>query len=159
MSLDITHDAILSCKNNLYKFLKKRKVTDKHKQKTHSAFGDPWGSFYISDDDYGEFINLYTKLFLVDKSLLHIMEKQKEISPIIIDIDLSILGVDFNTFKKYDENIRKEYSWVPSIIYKRKRKKILQSFLNRNRIYFNNYFYDKYENQAKRNLNEILINY
>jgi len=70
----------------------------------------------------------------------------------MLDIDLSILGTRPAVYDEYEINIRREYKRVPSFIFKKKRKTILQSFLARDRIYATDYFHDKLENQARINL-------
>ena len=68
------------------------------------------------------------------------------------DADLSILGQDQKIYETYFKNIRKEYSIYPSIIYNPGREKVLNHFLNMDRIFKTAYFYEKYEEQAKINL-------
>jgi predicted metal-dependent HD superfamily phosphohydrolase len=68
------------------------------------------------------------------------------------DADLSILGADWEQYCKYFNSVRKEYSIYPNIIYNPGRKKVLQHFLSMDRIYKTNYFYDKFEMQAKLNM-------
>jgi len=63
----------------------------------------------------------------------------------MLDIDLSILGTRPAVYDEYEINIRREYKRVPSFIFKKKRKTILQSFLARDRIYTTDYFHDKLE--------------
>jgi len=69
-----------------------------------------------------------------------------------IDADLSILGFDNNSYLKYAEQISKEYSHIPGILYKRGRKRVLESFLIMKHIFKTKYFQDKYEEQAKFNI-------
>ena len=69
------------------------------------------------------------------------------------DADLSILGLDLDTYKTYFKNVRKEFSIYPDLIYNPGRKKVLKSFLEMDRIYKTDYFYHKLEVQAKDNLN------
>jgi predicted metal-dependent HD superfamily phosphohydrolase len=68
------------------------------------------------------------------------------------DADLSILGADWEQYCVYFKNVRKEYSIYPSIIYNPGRKKVLQHFLGMNRIYKTAFFFDKFEENAKKNL-------
>ncbi len=77
---------------------------------------------------------------------------------LICDIDLSILGSDLVTFKEYEDNIRREYKSVPDNVFNYKRKEILKSFLNQNRIFKTDYFYNKYESKARKNLENSIIN-
>lgn len=71
---------------------------------------------------------------------------------ILMDIDLSILGQAENKFDEYDRQIRKEYEWVPEHVFVARRLAILQSFLDRQNIYATQFFRDKYEAQARRNI-------
>ena len=77
-------------------------------------------------------------------------------SAYLLDIDLSILGGDAGIFRRYDENIRREYAHVDEVTYASARTKVLRSFLNRERIYLTEYFYELFEERARLNLNSIL---
>jgi predicted metal-dependent HD superfamily phosphohydrolase len=72
------------------------------------------------------------------------------------DADLSILGQPWETYITYFKNVRKEYSIYPRILYNPGRKKALSHFLNMDRIFKTNFFYDKFELQAKQNLQREL---
>ncbi|WP_223191017.1 HD domain-containing protein [Pedobacter roseus] len=69
-----------------------------------------------------------------------------------IDADLSILGQNPKSYAEYAKNVRKEYSVYPDLIYNPGRKKVLQHFIEMERIYKTDYFYNQFENQAKSNL-------
>jgi predicted metal-dependent HD superfamily phosphohydrolase len=73
-------------------------------------------------------------------------------SRLVVDIDLSILGADEAAYAQFEVNVRKEYRWVPSILFRRKRAEILESFLARPRLYSTDLFYERYESRARRNL-------
>ena len=73
-------------------------------------------------------------------------------APLLIDVDLSILGQTQARFLEYEAQIRMEYDWVPAAIFAEKRAEILQRFLARKRLYTTNLFFDKYETQARSNL-------
>ena len=68
------------------------------------------------------------------------------------DADLSVLGQDWNTYSEYYRNVRKEYSIYPDLIYNPGRKKVLKHFLDMERIFKTEYFYSKFEQQAKINI-------
>ena len=70
----------------------------------------------------------------------------------LIDIDLSILGASPEIYKTYEENIRKEYSFVPEYLYKKGRSKLLQTFLNKKKIFKTEIFAELYEGHARNNL-------
>jgi len=71
---------------------------------------------------------------------------------LVVDIDLAILGAPEDIYQTFEANVRNEYQWVPSFIFKNKRKEILQAFLDRHRIYHHAYFYDLLEHRARENL-------
>lgn len=70
----------------------------------------------------------------------------------LIDIGLSILGKPLKTFKEYEENVRKEYSFFSQEDYALGRIFVLQKFMNRKNIYSTKFFRDKYESQAQKTL-------
>jgi predicted metal-dependent HD superfamily phosphohydrolase len=85
--------------------------------------------------------------------------KKKPVSvdgKLIVDIDLSILGQPEEVFDEYEENITKEYSDVIKELseeeFKVGRIGILVGFLNKRPIYHTEFFRNKYENQAIKNL-------
>jgi predicted metal-dependent HD superfamily phosphohydrolase len=71
---------------------------------------------------------------------------------LLLDIDLSILGEDAATYNRYEKNIRREYRWVPFFLYRKKRREILNYFLQRENIYTHAFFYTDYTERAKKNL-------
>lgn len=68
------------------------------------------------------------------------------------DADLSVLGQSWEIYAAYYQNIRKEYSVYPDSVYNPGRKKVLNHFLSMERIYKSDYFYEKFEIQAKKNM-------
>lgn len=71
---------------------------------------------------------------------------------LLVDIDLSILGAPQERFAEYEQQIRDEYSFVPSWIFRRKRREILRSFIDRPRIYSTDHFHLLLEQRARENL-------
>lgn len=82
----------------------------------------------------------------------HSAEPRTPDEALLLDVDLSILGADEAAFDKYDRAIRAEYAWVPEPDYRLGRIKVLQSFLDRPRIYRTAVFRDRYEERARRNI-------
>lgn len=72
------------------------------------------------------------------------------------DADLSILGQQWNKYSDYYKQVRKEYSLFPDLIYIPGRKKVLQHFLQMGRIFKTDFFFNKFELQAKENLQREL---
>ncbi|EFJ34748.1 hypothetical protein SELMODRAFT_438766 [Selaginella moellendorffii] len=75
---------------------------------------------------------------------------------LIVDIDLSILGRGKEDFNAYNEGIRSEYSWVPENVYREKRAAVLKRFLERERLFWTDYFHAKFEREARANLKTTL---
>lgn len=61
-----------------------------------------------------------------------------------------------NVYDQYEKNIRIEYKRVPFFLYKKKRKEILQSFLDMERIYTHEPFFEKWEARARANLTKAI---
>jgi len=76
---------------------------------------------------------------------------------LVVDIDLAILGAPEDIYQTFETNVRKEYQWVPSFIFKSKRKEILQGFLKREKIYHHAYFYELLERRARENLAAAVV--
>lgn len=73
-------------------------------------------------------------------------------APLLVDIDLSILGQPPERFWEYERQIREEYAWVEKTIFAAKRAEILERFLARPQIYQTAIFFEKLEAQARENL-------
>lgn len=70
----------------------------------------------------------------------------------MLDMDLSILGADPEDYLEYTARVRREYRWVPALLYRKGRAAVLKSFLERDRIYYTDYFFDRFEDAARENL-------
>jgi predicted metal-dependent HD superfamily phosphohydrolase len=68
------------------------------------------------------------------------------------DADLSVLGQPWEIYSLYHQNVRKEYSIYPDFVYNPGRKKVLNHFLAMDRIFKTDFFYTRFETQAKQNL-------
>ncbi len=69
-----------------------------------------------------------------------------------LDADLAILGADETIYDIYAKQIRDEFSFYPSFIYNRGRKKVLNAILEKEFIYKSDEFRAKYEEIARANL-------
>ena len=71
--------------NPILHFLEEHRV-GKGAKHTHTSMGKPMGSFYIPSSETEHFYNLYeTAIF--NKVSLHLLEKHRDVSPIIVDFD------------------------------------------------------------------------
>ena len=68
------------------------------------------------------------------------------------DADLAILGAETPTYQQYLQDIRKEYSVYPDVIYKPGRRKVISHFLEMENIFKTSHFFNRYERQARINL-------
>jgi predicted metal-dependent HD superfamily phosphohydrolase len=82
----------------------------------------------------------------------HSVESTLHDEQLLVDIDLSILGVLPERFAEYEAQIRDEYSFVEEALFRTKRREILLSFLARNRIYTTDLMFTELEAQARINL-------
>jgi predicted metal-dependent HD superfamily phosphohydrolase len=81
----------------------------------------------------------------------HTFHSDKDIN-LFTDADLSILGKDQKTYKLYSEQVRREYAVYKDEVYYPGRAKVLQHFLDMPRIYKTDFFYQQYEDQARKNI-------
>lgn len=77
-------------------------------------------------------------------------------SAIFLDADLVILGSNEEEYDRYAAKIREEYAWVPDDQYRVGRKKVLQNFLSRSRIYFTELAGKELEQKARKNIEREL---
>jgi predicted metal-dependent HD superfamily phosphohydrolase len=80
---------------------------------------------------------------------------------IFLDADLAILGTDPVQYRDYMRSIRREYSWVSDAEYRSGRIRVLESFIQRDRLYYTDLLFDELESIARFNIQQeidILIN-
>ncbi|WP_163835334.1 HD domain-containing protein [Spartinivicinus ruber] len=71
---------------------------------------------------------------------------------LFLDFDLAVLGHDWKNYQHYCQQIRKEYWFIPKKKYLKGRKKILSTFLTRDKLYFSEEFNAQFEQQARDNI-------
>jgi predicted metal-dependent HD superfamily phosphohydrolase len=69
----------------------------------------------------------------------------------------NILGSPVDRFDEYEQQVRKEYSWVPGWLFRRKRREILEAFLARPHIFNTQRFRATHEAQARANLERSIL--
>jgi predicted metal-dependent HD superfamily phosphohydrolase len=92
--------------------------------------------------------NCYQQIIATQK---HMLNENKDTN-FFIDADLSILGKDWFFYEQYTQRVRKEYGIYPDFVYNPGRKKVLNHFLDMERIFKTDEFFDKYESKARQNL-------
>lgn len=75
---------------------------------------------------------------------------------LLVDVDLSILGAGAERFAQYEAQIRSEYGFVPGWLFRRKRRAILQTFLDRPAIFGTPHFASTLEQRARHNLRQAI---
>lgn len=86
----------------------------------------------------------------------HDAELRSSDEMLLVDIDLSVLGSDRETFDAYDAAIRAEYAWVPAERYRQGRTRVLRSFLAKDPLFRTAPLRRKFETAAKANLAHAL---
>jgi len=74
----------------------------------------------------------------------------------LLDMDLSILGAPWPTYKQYAKAIRQEYKHVADDNYRDGRTVVLQGLLAHPKLYLTDYYYNQLESQARDNIKREL---
>ena len=74
----------------------------------------------------------------------------------LLDLDLSILGASWSKYNAYAKAVRQEYHHVTDALYHSGRTAVLAGLLAKPRLYLTPYFYERLEQQARRNINQEL---
>jgi predicted metal-dependent HD superfamily phosphohydrolase len=75
---------------------------------------------------------------------------------LFLDLDLSVLGQSPAHYEAYAVAVRAEYAWVEAPAYRAGRARVLQSFLERERIYRTPVLHAAWESAARTNLQNEL---
>jgi predicted metal-dependent HD superfamily phosphohydrolase len=94
------------------------------------------------------------RLILLTKT--HVVEERDRAGRVLIDADLAILGAEEDLYDQYARAIRSEYAWVPDAAYRAGRRRVLERFLARPRIYATEEMFVRAEAQARLNLRREL---
>lgn len=92
----------------------------------------------------------------------HILATKHDVAPndsdsaLVVDVDLAILGQDALTYARFEAQIREEYKRVPDPLFRRERRKVLSSFLEREFIYCLPQLRERYEAPARVNLQRAI---
>lgn len=73
-----------------------------------------------------------------------------------LDFDLEKLGAPWAEYEEYTKQIRQEYKIYPKLMYNQGRKKVLKHFLALERIFKTLDYFELYEKQARKNLENEL---
>lgn len=91
-----------------------------------------------------------------DLILLTVKHQPEATAPLddklLIDFDLEILSRDWDNYKIYSEQVRKEYWMYPAPLFKSGRKKAMSKFLERPSIYQTPFYQETKEAKARANI-------
>lgn len=99
---------------------------------------------------------------LIERTAFHILATKQHApsndpdTDLFTDADLSILGSSPERYHVYADQVRREYRRFPDLLYKPGRRKVLAHFLAMPRIFKTPYFWARFEEQARVNLNAEL---
>ena len=74
----------------------------------------------------------------------------------LLDMDLSILGAPWPTYRQYAKAIRQEYAHVADDNYRDGRTAVLQGLLAHPKLYLTDHYYNQLETQARDNIKHEL---
>jgi predicted metal-dependent HD superfamily phosphohydrolase len=95
---------------------------------------------------------------MVERAITHIRATQRHEATSdpdteqFTDADLSILGSSPERYKLYAQQVRKEFRLYPHLLYKPGRRKVLAHFLTMPNIFKTVHFRERFEEQARMNL-------
>lgn len=76
---------------------------------------------------------------------------------LFLDSDMAILGAPAAIFDAYDRGIAEEYAGsVPGFLFRINRRRFLKSVLLQPRIFFSEFFHDRYDAAARANLTRVI---
>lgn len=121
---------------------------------TNEADSAQWATRLLASQNVSQQTTEYIHKLIM--ATAHNSDLERHDEKLIVDIDLTILGAPSQDFDEFERNIRNEYRLVPSFIYRKKRKALLETFLSREQIYHTDYFADRYELSARENLQRVI---
>lgn len=102
---------------------------------------------------------------LVERAARHILAT-KDHAPnpdadtdLFTDADLSILGASLDRYAAYAKQVRQEFRIYPDLLYRPGRRKVVKHFLDMPQIFKTAYFRERFEEQARINLNAELAGF
>jgi predicted metal-dependent HD superfamily phosphohydrolase len=116
----------------------------------------------LSADLFSQWGRTWFSPTLVDKVCGYILITMHRQTPdngdesYMVDIDLSSFGEQWSTFLRDTRNVRKEQAHVPDAIYYPAHARFLKMLLNRPRIFYTDFFFECYEQSARRNIERLL---
>ncbi len=92
---------------------------------------------------------------LISETQNHLLNKEyKEDINLFLDMDMQIIAQE--NWEEYEDNIRKEYSFIDYNIYKIKRKEFLERLAKKEKIFRTKTFYELFEKVGRINIKNII---
>lgn len=101
-------------------------------------------------------INIIKHLINRTKNHFYHTENESEELKLFLDADIETLGSESKIYIENTKKIRKEFKIIPDVIFNKGRAEILNMFLKTKYIYRTEYFINKYEKQARKNIKNEL---
>ena len=109
--------------------------------------------FYIEAEPKD--LNKEKMIELIAETQNHLLNKEyKEDINLFLDMDMQIIAQE--NWEEYEDNIRKEYSFIDYNIYKIKRKEFLESLAKKEKIFRTKTFYELFEKSGRNNIKNII---
>lgn len=113
-----------------------------------------WTKQFLYASDYHE--AAVERVYNLVMATLHQGDVKTHDEKMIVDIDLTILGAAQDIYDAFERKVRSEYKFVPSFIFQKKRREVLESFLSKDSIYHLDFFQDRFETAARANLSRAI---
>lgn len=160
-------DDLSISKNNLQNYIKSNKTQFGDKTLTHQWWDNEGNTnFKIEDNNYDEFLKIYTKELKNNKcNVLHVMEQPVEIGPLCLDFDfkqitpertlnidniMHIIGIINNIVTNYfeitNQNVLESYVMIKS-----------EPFFNKKKLVYSDGFHLQYPNLILSSVDRFLI--
>ncbi len=82
----------------------------------------------------------------------HLLPQDNPLTQTFLDLDMSILGSPREEYQAYTNAVRKEYSWIPEFVFRKKRHLFLERVLAEEFIFHTDLFREKFEDSARANI-------
>lgn len=89
---------------------------------------------------------------VIISTINHKPQTDHQIERLFLDLDLSILGENWEVYEKYIGNVRKEYDLYSDEDFKKGRSIVMTKFLERDFIYYSEHFINLLEQRARENI-------
>jgi predicted metal-dependent HD superfamily phosphohydrolase len=94
---------------------------------------------------------------LVELTVTHAPEPGDRNGQVLCDADLAVLGADPDRYAAYAAAVREEYAFVPEDLFRAGRAEVLNSLLALPRLFHTDTARERYEQQARRNIETELM--